>query len=157
MIQSRLFTNAECNVIITLSQKSKAYSQIIREDRDYEEWLVEHSKFDFLLENLKFKFNIKSLPDGRIIFYKVGNYFALHKDRYLSHPNRYKTLIIQLSDNYDGGVLMVNNIITDKVIGNCILFDSNDWHSVSPITSGCRYSLVFWLEKNHFYETTKII
>ena len=96
------------------------------------------------------KFKIKSLPDGRIIRYKVGNYFTIHKDRYSAHPERYKTLIIQLSDNYNGGVLVVNDTIIDKSIGNCTLFDSNDWHHVSTITSGIRYSLVFWLEKIHF-------
>ena len=157
MIQSKLFTQEECEMIISLNHKHKGYSQILRDDRDYEEWLIDSSKFNFLLKNLKLEFKIKSLPDGRIIRYKVGNYFTIHKDRYSVHPERYKTLIIQLSDNYNGGVLVVNDTIIDKSIGNCTLFDSNDWHSVSAITQGIRYSLVFWLEKIHFDKKEMIL
>ena len=152
MIQSKLFTHEECEMIISLNHEPKGYSQIFRDNRDYEEWLIDSNKFNFLLKNLKSEFKIKSLPDGRIIKYKVGNYFSLHKDRYSLHPDRYKTLIIQLSDNYEGGVLEVNNKVVDKSSGNCILFDSSDWHSVSAITQGIRYSLVFWLEKIHLNE-----
>jgi hypothetical protein len=152
MIQSKLFTQEECEMIISLNHEHKGYSQILRDDRDYEEWLIDSTKFNFLLKNLKSEFKIKSLSDGRIIRYNVGNYFSIHKDRYSLHSDRYKTLIIQLSDNYEGGVLEVNNKIVDKSCGNCILFDSNDWHSVSAITIGIRYSLVFWLEKIHLNE-----
>jgi hypothetical protein len=157
MIQSKLFTQEECEIIISLNQEYKGYSHILRDDRDYEEWIIDYSKFNFLLKNLKLEFKIKSLPDGRILCYKVGNYFSLHKDRYSLHPNRYKTLIIQLSNNYEGGVLEVNNKKVDKLIGNCVLFDSNDWHSVSEITSGTRYCLVFWIEKHQFDKNKKII
>lgn len=157
MIQSKLFTKQECEMIISLKHEYKGYSHILHHDRDYEEWLIDSSKFNFLLKNLTLEFKIKSLLDGRIICYKVGNYFSLHKDRYSLHPNRYKTLIIQLSDNYEGGVLEVNNKKVDKLIGNCVLFDSNEYHSVSAITSGIRYSLVFWLERPQFDKNEKII
>lgn len=157
MIQSILFTKEECEILISLNEKHKGYSHILNNDRNYVEWLIDRSKFNPLVKNLESEFKIKSLPDGRIIFYNVGNYFALHKDRYSLHPYRYKTLIIQLSDNYDGGTLEVNNTVVDKSIGNCILFDSNDWHSVSAITRGARYSLVFWLEKTNFHGHQKII
>lgn len=157
MIQSKLFTQEECEMIISLNHEHKGYSQILRDDRDYEEWLIDYSKFNFLLKNLKLEFKIKSLPDGRIIRYKVGNYFVLHKDRYSDHPDRYKTLIIQLSDNYGGGVLEINNKTVNKSIGNSIIFDSNDYHSVSAITQGVRYSLVFWLRLTDFDSNKKVL
>lgn len=157
MIQSKLFTKEDCDKIISFNKEYKGYSHILRDDRDYEEWLIDSTKFNFLIKNLKSEFKIKSLPDGRIICYKVGNYFALHKDRYSTHPERYKTLIIQLSDNYEGGILEVNNKIVDKSIGNSILFDSNDFHSVSSITHGIRYSLVFWLKKTDFEDNKKLL
>lgn len=157
MFQSKLFTKEECDMIMSFNKEYKGYSHILRDDRDYEEWLIDSNKFNFLIKNLKSEFKIKSLPDGRIICYKVGNYFSLHKDRYSLHPDRYKTLIIQLSDNYEGGVLEVNNKIVDKSIGNTVIFDSNAYHSVSAITQGTRYSLVFWLRLSDFNNDKKVL
>jgi hypothetical protein len=157
MIQSKLFTPDECENVISFKHEYKGYSHILRDDRDYEEWLIDSTKFKFLLERLYREFKIKSLPDGRIIRYAIGNYFSLHKDRYSLHPDRYRTLIVQLNDSYDGGVLEVNKKIADKLIGNTILFDSNDFHSVSSITSGIRYSLVFWLKLEHIENDKNLI
>jgi hypothetical protein len=157
MIQSKLFTEEDCQNILSFKHEYKGYSHILREDRDYEEWLVDSTKFNFLLEKLYFEFKIKSLPDGRIIRYDVGNYFSLHKDSYSLHNDRYKTLIIQLNNTYEGGVLEVNKKMADKSIGNTILFHSGDFHSVSSITSGIRYSLVFWLRLEHFENDKKLM
>jgi hypothetical protein len=157
MIQSELFTKEECENILSFKHEYKGYSHILRDDRDYEEWLIDSTKFEFLLRKLYSEFKIKSLPDGRIIRYDIGNYFSLHRDRYSLHNDRYKTLIVQLNDTYEGGVLEVDKKIVDRTIGNTILFDSNDFHSVSSITNGTRYSLVFWMKLDHFENDKKLM
>lgn len=150
MKQQILFTLDECKHILSFIHDNKGHSNILLNDRDYSEWLIDSSKFDFILDRLNKSFEISSLLDGRIIRYNIGNYFAPHKDQYGKFSNRYKTLIIQLSDDYDGGELEIDGIIADKTIGNTILFDSNKSHSISKISNGVRYSLVFWLELQNF-------
>jgi hypothetical protein len=51
----------------------------------------------------------------------------------------------------------VNKKVANKLIGNTILFDSSDFHSVSSITSGIRYSLVFWLKLEHIENDKPLI
>ena len=57
---------------------------------------------------------------------------------------------------YDGGLLQFYNgdrpyedadhdIERDiKSVGTVIVFDSRDWHRVTPVTKGTRYSIVCW-------------
>ena len=63
------------------------------------------------------------------------------------------TLCLTDSKEYEGGELqffngerpekqMVINDIQDQ--GSVIVFDSRDWHRVTPVTKGTRYSLVCW-------------
>jgi predicted 2-oxoglutarate/Fe(II)-dependent dioxygenase YbiX len=152
MIQKVLFTKNECEYILSLVDKSIGQSDIKNNDRDYSEWLIPAKFFNFT-KDMFLQMGINSLPDGRIIKYNKGNYFGPHIDRYSNHPERYKTLIVQLNQDYDGGELMINNILGNKITGNSILFDSNDIHSVNEIKNGIRYSLVFWLEHSHFNKT----
>ena len=149
MIEEIILNKSECDFVLSLKENSIGYSEIKNDTRDYSEWLVSSNQFDFILPKL-LKFGINSLPNGRIIKYNLGNYFAPHIDQYEKYRNRYKTLIVQLNDDYVGGELIVDNKIIKKVNGNCVLFDSKTIHSVSEIKSGIRYSLVFWLEYSNF-------
>ena len=56
----------------------------------------------------------------------------------LSDPSTYEGGEFQL---YDGETPIVPEI---KNQGSVIVFDARDWHRVTPITSGVRYSLVMW-------------
>lgn len=152
MIQKVILSNSQCKHILNLKKYAIGYSNVILTGRDYSEWLIESYNFNFLLELLD-EYKIKSLPNGRIIEYKKGNFFDTHKDQHSNHPERYKTLIIQLTDMYDGGELKIGNEYANKDVGNCILFDASEPHSVSEIKNGIRNSLVFWLEYKNMYNT----
>ena len=82
--------------------------------------------------------------------------FKRHNDAGAEYPNRYKTLIIQLSDSseYKGGELCIyekdNELIASKDIGNVIMFDSSIDHCANKIEDGIRYSMVFWLSIYNF-------
>jgi len=113
-----------------------------------------------LLDKLK-PFNIINLPPESIILrYEVEQEFKWHRDRWDDNfPERFKTLVIQLSDNYEyeGGNLIVNvsedydNRVTVNVDkGNCVLFRSDLLHCCTKVLSGTRYSFVSWLRNEDF-------
>ena len=102
------------------------------------------------------KYNIISLPNYfNILKYDIGQEFKKHKDVGAhTHTNkRYKTLIIQLSENYKGGELVVwdgdDEIICDTTIGNMILFPSELYHQAKVLEEGVRYVMVFFLKRKH--------
>lgn len=99
--------------------------------------------------------------------YSVGGYFRKHKDttkgtKHSASSNintRYKTLAVHLSNEHDsiGGDFTVGGIITDRTIGNCIIFDSSIDHEVLEIEKGTRYSLTLWLDRNDINEVRSLI
>lgn len=108
-----------------------------------------------LLPHLK-EYNIKSITGQVIILqYNKGHFFKRHQDRLDPNPkttNRQQTLIVQLSDenDYEGGELVVRDIVANKTKGNMVLFESNEWHELKELTSGTRYCLVVWLPSSDY-------
>ena len=93
--------------------------------------------------------------------YQDGGHYDWHQDcspQNLSKENRKLSLTMSLTDHdsYDGGLLQFYNgdrpyedkdhdIERDiKSVGSVIVFDSRDWHRVTPVTRGVRYSIVCW-------------
>lgn len=167
IIQKKLFNKDNCHYFKSLSdddsfKRSKVtrYSNldVISEHRTSSEISITLTDdlSNMILEKLK-ELEIKSLPEFFIILkYDKNQEFKKHTDSGAEYPNRYKTLIIQLSDesDYDGGELCIFNtdetIVASKKIGNVIMFDSSIEHSANKIKDGIRYSMVFWLSFNNF-------
>lgn len=167
VIQKKLFNKYECDYFKSLSDdKSFKRSEvtdnnklgIISEYRTSSESLIklDYDLSNTILEKLN-EFGIKNLPEFFIILkYSKGQEFKRHNDSGLEYPNRYKTLIIQLSNEteYDGGELCIfqndKTTICSKEIGNVIMFDSSIYHSANKIKDGIRYSMVFWLSIDNF-------
>ena len=167
VIQKKLFNKYECDYFKSLSDdKSFKRSEvtdnnklgIISEYRTSSESLIklDYDLSNTILEKLN-EFGIKNLPEFFIILkYNKGQEFKRHNDSGLEYPNRYKTLIIQLSNetDYDGGELCIfqNNkeIITSKEIGNVIMFDSTIDHCVNKIKEGVRYCMLYRLSFGNF-------
>ena len=174
IIQKKLFSQDECDYFKSLSndkpfERSKITEHIqfynISEFRTSSEVVIE---MDISLSNLILKkvkeFGIKTLPNHFIILrYNKNQEFKRHNDVGLDYPNRYKTLIIQLSNetDYEGGELCIfhnDEIITSsKEVGNVIMFDSSIDHLANKIKTGIRYSLVFWLSIDNFGLTKSLI
>ena len=93
--------------------------------------------------------------------YRDGGHYDWHQDsspQDLANEGRKLSLTFSLTDDseYDGGLLeffngskeMIKegkNLAEDiKSVGTAIVFDSSDWHRVTPVTRGVRYSLVCW-------------
>ena len=173
IIQQKLFTKNECEYFKSLSNnkifdrsKVTEYTSlsIVSEYRTSHEVSIPLNidLSNSILEKLK-EFGIKSLPNYFIILkYDKNQEFKRHNDSGISnsgvveYPNRYKTLIIQLSDEfeYKGGELCIfekdKEIIASKDIGNVIMFDSPIDHCANKIEEGIRYSMVFWLSIDNF-------
>lgn len=106
-------------------------------------------------------FGAVSLPFSvNILKYEEGSFFKKHTDATYSENSqtkeRYKSLIVQLSDStdYTGGDVYLykegQKIEFSKELGNTILFNSDILHEVTPITSGIRHSLVCWFTYSNF-------
>ena len=167
IIQKKLFTQDECDYFKSLSndkpfKRSEVVGynnlNIISKHRTSSELMIElnHDLSNIMLDKFR-EFEIKSLPEFFIILkYDENQEFKRHNDSSLEYPNRYKTLIIQLSNeaDYDGGELCIfynsKTIITSKKIGNVIMFDSSIDHCANKIKEGIRYSMVFWLSADNF-------
>ena len=80
--------------------------------------------------------------------YSSGDFLNWHKDAHEIIDGATITLIIQLNDNYEGGLVKYNINKVDysvpKKLGSVFIFDSNIYHSVDTIESGLRYSLNVW-------------
>ena len=65
-------------------------------------------------------------------------------------------MTLNISNDYDGGLFEffsgnrpfkyngcnISEVL--KTIGTAIVFDSSDWHRLTPVTRGVRYSFVCW-------------
>ena len=174
IIQKKLFSQNECDYFKSLSNgKLFEHSKITQHTQFYNipdfrtssEVVidVDSDLSNLILEKIK-EFGIKTLPNYFIILkYDKNQEFKRHNDVGLDFPNRYKTLIIQLSNetDYEGGELCIFNdgrtITTSKDIGNVIMFDSSIDHLANKIKSGTRYSMVFWLSIDNFGITKSLI
>jgi Rps23 Pro-64 3,4-dihydroxylase Tpa1-like proline 4-hydroxylase len=89
-----------------------------------------------------------SIPKYSFNRYSTGDFLDWHKDAYEIIDGATITLIIQLNDNYEGGLVKYNinkkTHSVPKVLGSVFIFDSNILHSVDTIQSGLRYSLNAW-------------
>jgi predicted 2-oxoglutarate/Fe(II)-dependent dioxygenase YbiX len=174
IIQKKLFTKNECEYFKSLSN-NKVFdrsriteytsSNVISEYRTSQEVsiLLDIDLSNMILEKIK-EFGIKTLPNYFIILkYDKNQEFKKHNDSGVEYPNRYKTLIIQLSDDieYKGGELCIfekdRELIASKDIGNVIMFDSSIEHCANKIQEGIRYSMVFWLSIDNFGLTKSLI
>tara|TARA_R110002051_G_scaffold287925_1_gene350681 strand:+ start:392 stop:949 length:558 start_codon:yes stop_codon:yes gene_type:complete len=88
--------------------------------------------------------------------YSVGDYYKYHQDTIFVSgeevfPSRKLSVSVLLSDtkDFEGGELALYNGDREplkplKGQGSVVVFDSRDFHTVLPVTSGVRYSLVMW-------------
>jgi len=127
-------------------------------------------KFDWLIERIKenlesvivlkgYKLNYEL--DFQFTHYGVDEYYGWHKDTGNSGPasQRAYSLVIQLSDNYKGGLLQFKQEGIQTFgpgLGKMWVFPSSWDHQVTPVKEGTRYSLVAWfsIERIEGYTST---
>ncbi len=99
--------------------------------------------------------NLNKENEIHILKYNEGSFFKEHLDG----RDRYKSLIIQLSDSSDyvGGELVVEGETVSKKKGTVIMFDSQTKHKVNILEEGQRMSLILWLKPNNIVNQKTII
>lgn len=103
-----------------------------------------------------FHYNINSFGERFIQYtsYEKGHHYRWHTDsKYGDSTPRKLSFSLQLSDpeDYTGGQLEFltdtnSRFLAPKLKGTIVIFDSRVKHRVRKITSGCRKSLVGWVE-----------
>jgi len=114
--------------------------------------------------NKQFNYDLKYFESSQFSEYKDGGFYGWHKD---SSDERNKeirklslTLALSNPDTFEGGDLQfysgdrpmedmgeitAEQITNDiKAQGSVVVFDSRDWHRVTPVTKGVRHSIVCW-------------
>ena len=121
----------------------------------------------FLREANRIQFNyyLKYFQAIQFAEYENGGFFDWHQDDAgRSEANEIRKLSLSLilsdPDTFKGGELQffngnrpiqdMENITGEQIHndiqaqGSVIVFDSRDWHRVTPVTDGVRYSIVCW-------------
>ena len=113
-----------------------------------------------------FNYKLNYFQSIQFAKYEVNGHYAWHQDAsaqlgQMEHRKLSLTLSLSDRNNYDGGYLEFFNggkplcakfdhdemcDVSEEVKeqGTVIVFDSRDWHRVTPVTKGIRYSLVCW-------------
>jgi predicted 2-oxoglutarate/Fe(II)-dependent dioxygenase YbiX len=89
-----------------------------------------------------------AIPKYSFNRYSMGDFLDWHPDMHEVLGGATITFIIQLNDEYDGGIVKysINDIEYDvpKKQGSVFIFDSNISHCVDVVGAGVRYSLNVW-------------
>ena len=105
-----------------------------------------------------FNYNLTYFQTIQFAEYKDGGFYDWHIDTYYQdEPNKTRKLSLSLmltdSNAFEGGEFQFFNggrpideqIKNDiKAQGTIIVFDSRDFHRVTPVTKGIRHSVVCW-------------
>ena len=115
---------------------------------------------------IHFHYDLKYFQPIQFAEYRVGDFFHWHQDA--SEPDQNNdlrklslTLVLSDPDTFEGGELQFYNgekpfykngskITDDKLKsdvsarGSVIVFDSRDFHRVTPVVKGIRHSVVCW-------------
>lgn len=156
----------ECDYILSKYKNEIVLSNAQVSNGDYKSrkssvgWIDElNGVNNRLIDLLKTLYNINGmevtgLGPFQFTEYKVGDYFDWHSDRSGElYRDRFVSTIIQLNDNYNGGLLEIKDnentlIPIEQKKGNLFVFDSGMIHRVTPVINGQRYSLVNWVSLN---------
>lgn len=160
--QKILFTKKECELIIDLSKINNQNWQ--SKDRKYNSHTIEYLiETDWIFTKLKMFFetetDIKVLKMKKgIHFHKFtkGNWFGRHND---IRDGRVYVIGVLLNDTFEGGDFKLYNPeeqTLNKITGNAYVFNVEIDHEITPILDGERYSLLWFLQKEHInFKTTK--
>jgi len=119
-------------------------------------YLLNRAIQHFMLEANTELFNYAMETSETLQFgkYEVGGKYDWHQDVSSVNEEKHRKLstTVQLSnpDDYEGGDFQFFNgeqepdDLKIRKQGSVIVFDSRDWHRLTPVTKGVRYSLVLW-------------
>jgi len=162
--QIQLFNSEECESIISLSKRN--FQTWKSSDRQYKsEGILFNENTSWIFDRLKSFFEvstgyelIKLKEEIHFHIFNSNSWFGIHTD---SRDSRLFSVGVLLNENFQGGEFKLytpNEIVLDKKLGNCYVFDANISHEITPITLGTRYSLIWFIQNIHIRTiSTKLI
>jgi len=134
----------------------KGYNFILKNPTDLFYW--NQIKTEIEKTYIYYKAKFPMMASNRInqidlLKYTSGCKYELHTDHY-STTARHLSIIVNLSDNYEGGDLIFTDQKRKEIKRiklkkkSMVFFPSNFMypHSIEPIKKGTRYSIVAWLQ-----------
>lgn len=134
----------------------------------YDKWIYDRlsAHLNLANKNAEWNFNISAMEVVQFTKYGKQQHYDWHTDadeKIIKHEdpnlnNKYRKISMSLLLNdpkeYKGGELHFQILKKDKKLlmknknfykkGTLVVFPSFVWHKVTPVTKGCRYSLVCW-------------
>ena len=153
--QKILFKKNECDLIRNLFKINP--QNWISKDRKFNSEAINYSlETEWIFDKLKTfvatetDIQIRTIKK-QIHFhrFKEGEWFGKHND---NKEDRIYAVGVLLNNDFKGGDFKLynpNEIILDKFIGNTYIFDVRIEHEITPILQGERYSLLWFLQKEH--------
>jgi predicted 2-oxoglutarate/Fe(II)-dependent dioxygenase YbiX len=161
--QKVLFSKEECSTIINYQKIN--HQNWKNNDRDYKSstivlnyetsWVFERLKNFFEEVSGCEMFNIKN--EIHFHKYQTNDWFGVHND---TRDNRLYSVGVLLNEDFIGGDFKLYNpdeILLNKMCGNSYVFDVRVSHEVTPILSGIRYSLIWFIQNMNIKTITKKI
>jgi Rps23 Pro-64 3,4-dihydroxylase Tpa1-like proline 4-hydroxylase len=153
--QRVLFSKEECESIVW--NANEMIANFNKEDRKYHSQPIKYSSnIDWLFDRLKKYFEqetslqiVKNKEEIHFHKFVKGNWFDKHND---NKNRRLYAVGVLLNNDFKGGEFKLynpNEILLDKVVGNTYIFDVRIEHEITQILSGERYSLLWFLQKEH--------
>jgi PKHD-type hydroxylase len=157
-------------VILSFDKKFRDDPEIRKTSVDFitdKDNKINELAWHFLREANKIQFNydLKFFQPIQFAEYKNGGFYGWHQDASGIDPNNERrklslTLVLSNPDTFEGGELQfyngdrpmrnVGDVTAEQIKkdihtqGTVIVFDSMDWHRVTPVTEGVRHSVVCW-------------
>lgn len=153
--QKKLFNPEECKEIIYLSKinhqkwdsSDRKYNSASIVYNDHSEWIYNKLKKFFEDASGQNLFTLKK--EIHFHTFDEDDKFDLHND---ALDRRIFSVGVLLNDDFVGGdfnLYTPSKITLDKVRGNCYIFDASISHEITPILSGKRNSLIWFIQDNH--------
>jgi len=159
-----LFSSEECRSIIW--NENNPTTDWNLSDRKYGSTLIDYNEdTKWIFNRLKYFFEketgIKIIKNkNKIHFHRfsVGDWFGKHND---SREERMYAVGVLLNDNFGGGDFKFYNpeeYTISKKAGNTYMFDAKIDHEISQVLDGERYSLLWFLQKDHIkFDINKLL
>jgi hypothetical protein len=160
--QVKLLSDQDCNDLINLFHER--HSDTFRLDwkterdnldTDRRQRLYLFPRSDKLYQSLCDKI-LRYSPEGYIIEIFIAQYvkgegvdwhtdFPFYEKQPPYDNKRHNNFSILLTNDFEGGILEIDNESVDTPVGVATFFDTSFDHRVTRVTSGTRYSLIGWI------------
>lgn len=166
-MEKKLFSREECSDIIEKAEKLNNWRNL--ENNIYHYQISEHTLDEYHATRIKDyckKFlNIElDRLDASVMKYNTGDYILRHVDRFfdIESKSKYHTRMLYnvnmiLNSDYTGGEFWLNGEPFIQDVGTVYHYKSDVFHEVKPITSGTRYSILYYVKESYIKRDTTLI